>query len=84
VARLGFSAGQTASGAVVGNLSHESLARMLGASRQSVNRQLKELERAGLIHVSYGKITIPDLASLIRNCEPLIGAESIVPDYGED
>lgn len=84
VARLGSSASEGGAGATVSNLSHESLARMLGASRQSVNRELKELERAGLIGISYGKITIPELAALLRYCERLIGAETIVPDYRDD
>ena len=84
IARLGSSAERVSAETILSKLSHESLARMLGASRQSVNRELKELEREGLIRISYGRIAIPDLTRLVRHCDQLIGAESIVPDYRGD
>jgi CRP-like cAMP-binding protein len=47
-------------------VSQESLGHMLGASRQSVNRQLKQWELDGLLRVSYGCITLLDLNALQR------------------
>lgn len=41
-------------------LSQESLGQMLGASRQSINRQLKQWESEGIVHVSYGRIKLID------------------------
>lgn len=38
-------------------LSQEGLAQRLGASRQSVNRQLKEWESQGLLRLVYGGVT---------------------------
>lgn len=39
---------------------------MLGASRQSVNKQLKEWESEGILRVAYGRITLLDLDALRR------------------
>lgn len=47
-------------GAPVLKLSQESLAHMLGVSRQSVNRQLREWETQGLLKLEYGRIVIVD------------------------
>lgn len=47
-------------------VSQESLGHMLGASRQSVNRQLKQWELDGLLQVSYGRIRLLDLNALQR------------------
>lgn len=47
-------------------LSQEGLGHMLGASRQSVNRQLKQWESDGLLRVSYGRIMLLDLDGLRR------------------
>ncbi len=45
-------------------LSQEGLGQMLGASRQSVNKQLKEWESEGILRVAYGRITLLDLDAL--------------------
>ncbi|HAU56529.1 MAG TPA: Crp/Fnr family transcriptional regulator [Comamonadaceae bacterium] len=47
-------------------LSQEGLAQRLGASRQSVNRQLKEWESKGLLRVVYGGVTLLDTEALRR------------------
>lgn len=47
-------------------VSQEALGQMLGASRQSVNRQLKQWESDGLLRLSYGRITIVDADALRR------------------
>ena len=45
-------------------LSQDELGAMLGVSRQSVNRELRLLEQAGLIGADYNLITIRDCAAL--------------------
>lgn len=59
-------AGHRASGPPELRLSQEGLGQMLGASRQSVNRQLKQWESNGLLSVSYGRIMLLDLEALRR------------------
>jgi CRP/FNR family transcriptional regulator, cAMP and macrophage regulator len=45
-------------------LPQRTLAAMLGVARPSLNKVLKELERDGLIRISYSAIEIPDAARL--------------------
>ena len=45
-------------------MSQSELATMLGASRQSVNKQLRVFEEAGLIRLSYGTVVVLDRAAL--------------------
>ncbi|HJV69618.1 Crp/Fnr family transcriptional regulator [Ideonella sp.] len=56
--------------------SQEQLARMLGSSRSSVNKSLRELENGGAIRLHYGTIEVLDSALLRRACdgalEPLV------------
>jgi Mn-dependent DtxR family transcriptional regulator len=40
------------------------LAAMLGVARPSLNKVLKDLERGGLIQISYSTIEVPDPARL--------------------
>lgn len=47
-------------------LSQEEMGQMVGLSRQRVNQALKRLERAGLVTVDYGGVTIRDLEGLRR------------------
>jgi CRP/FNR family transcriptional regulator, cyclic AMP receptor protein len=49
-------------------LSQEQLARMLGTSRSSVNKSLRELERSGAIVLHYGSIEVKDSALLLQAC----------------
>ena len=51
-------------------LPQRTLAAMLGVQRPSLNKVLKDLERAGLITISYGCIEIPDIARLARSALP--------------
>lgn len=48
------------------HLPQEDLGRMLGASRQSVSKELRQWERQGLITLDYGRIVIRDLPALKR------------------
>jgi CRP/FNR family cyclic AMP-dependent transcriptional regulator len=46
------------------HLPQDELGRMLGTSRQSVSKELKFLERAGLVKLAYGQIIIVDREQL--------------------
>ena len=47
-------------------LSQEEMGQLVGLSRQRVNQALNTLERAGLVRVDYGAVTVLDLAGLAR------------------
>jgi CRP-like cAMP-binding protein len=49
-------------------LSQEQLARMLGTSRSSVNKSLRELERSGAIALHYGAIEVKAMDLLTQAC----------------
>ena len=61
-------AGGKAGDAPVLRFSQEEAAHMLGASRQSVNRVLKEWEAAGIVRLSYRTLTLADLTAIRRLC----------------
>ncbi|HSW12384.1 MAG TPA: Crp/Fnr family transcriptional regulator [Solimonas sp.] len=46
------------------HLPQDDLGRMLGASRQSISKELKAWEARGWIAVDYGKLSVRDLAAL--------------------
>jgi CRP-like cAMP-binding protein len=48
------------------HLPQEDLGRMLGASRQSVSKELKQWEKQGLLALDYGRVVIRDVAALKR------------------
>jgi CRP-like cAMP-binding protein len=47
-------------------LSQEEMGQLVGLSRQRVNQALNTLERAGLVRVDYGGVTVLDLPGLRR------------------
>ena len=47
-------------------VSQEELAMMLGVSRQSVNRQLRQWEADGVVRLHYGRIEVMDSGALVR------------------
>jgi DNA-binding GntR family transcriptional regulator len=51
---------------VVLRISQSDLAAMLSVSRQTVNKELRLLEQRGLLQAAYGRLTIVDLAGLLR------------------
>lgn len=58
----------TGTGSALLRLSQEDLSQMLGVSRQSINKLLKDWEARGIVGIQYGKITLLDhdaLESLI-------------------
>jgi biotin operon repressor len=63
--------------------SHEELGRMLGASRQSISKELKILEQEETVEIRYGKIYIRDLDRLKQKYDNLLGQEQISPLYSD-
>lgn len=64
--------------------SQEGLGKMLGVSRQSINKGLKPLVDEGLIDVQYGKIFIQNLSGLHEKYESLMSMEQIVAVYDDE
>jgi len=62
-------------------ISQEGLGQMLGASRQSVNKELQQLVSAQLISLNYGKIRVVDLQQLEHHYGQLAGTDPIAPIY---
>ncbi|TDG12840.1 Crp/Fnr family transcriptional regulator [Seongchinamella unica] len=62
-------------------ISQEELGQMLGASRQSINKELKALVCEGIIELRYGRIYIQDLERLKDQYEYLLAGEPITPGY---
>src|SRR3546814_11013623 len=54
-------------------LPQEQLGAMLGVTRQSVNRVLRDMARAGVIDIDYNRITIRDAAALDGDAARQIG-----------
>ncbi len=70
---LAFRHGQSEPGAVI-DLSQDDLAKMLAASRQTLNRLLKELEQEGLLTLGYRTIRVDGRARIERGYGYLLGA----------
>ena len=47
-------------------ITQDELAGLVGVSRQSVSKELKRLEREGLVRIGYARIAVPDAAALER------------------
>lgn len=62
-------------------ISQEELGRMLGASRQTVNKELKVLTEEGCVDLRYGKIYVIDPQGMCEKYELLLGAEQITAAY---
>jgi CRP/FNR family cyclic AMP-dependent transcriptional regulator len=45
-------------------LTQEELGRLTGASRQSINKELKELQKINLIEINNKKLTVLDMTGL--------------------
>jgi CRP-like cAMP-binding protein len=63
------------------SISQEELGRMLGASRQTVNKELKILMEDGCVDLRYGKIYVNDLEAMCEKYEALLGTEQITSAY---
>lgn len=65
-------------------ISQEELGRMLGASRQTINKELNVLAGQAGVELRYGKIYLTDLAGLEQNYGYLLGEEHITATYGQE
>ncbi len=63
------------------DLSQEELARLLGASRQSINRELQNLRKAEIVELRYGRIYVSNLDKLAEKYGNLTGMEQITAAY---
>jgi CRP/FNR family transcriptional regulator, cyclic AMP receptor protein len=63
-------------------VSQEELAQIVGATRQTVSKALKELQATGALTLSYRRITIPDLEGFAKEFGTLIDSGLAVPSYG--
>ncbi|MCL1142703.1 Crp/Fnr family transcriptional regulator [Shewanella gaetbuli] len=81
--RLGLSKGDIDSqgNTVICNLSQENLGRMVGATRQSVGRELKQMQANGLIIIEYSRFILPDIQKLCQLYDDIISHKAIVPEY---
>ena len=67
--------------ALIENISHEELAKMLGAARPSVGRELKKFAQQDAIEIKYGKLIVRDIAAFSAQFDHLLSVEPVVPDY---
>ncbi len=82
--RLAHSHGvKDAAGDLYVGVSQEELARMLGSSRQTVNKELQKLVAEGSVELRYGKIFLMDLEGMREKYEYLMGSEQIAASYRE-
>lgn len=61
-------AGQSEDGREAVKMRQEDLARLVGVSRQTLNRRLNGLQREGIVELAYGEITVRDLRRLQALC----------------
>lgn len=80
--RLAYSHGdKNSQGGIEIQISHEALSKMLSASRQSVSKELKQLQLAGDIDLLYGKICILRLSHFAQKYQTSDGAEQLTARY---
>ncbi|NIB38619.1 Crp/Fnr family transcriptional regulator [Pseudomaricurvus alkylphenolicus] len=86
ILRMGHSIGKTDAegGAIIEDISHDELSKLVGATRQSVGRELKKLEQEGDIEIKYGKLIIKDIAAFGKEYDFLLSLEPVVPEYHSD
>ncbi len=65
-------------------ISQEQLARMLGASRQTINKELKALTEEGCVELRYGKIYLNDIEEMCERYELMLGGEQITAAYEQN
>jgi hypothetical protein len=83
--KLALSHGQNngSSAVVVNDVSQETLGLMVGATRQSIARELKKMESEELVYWYYCKLTIPDLPKMISHFDYILPADYVVARYSE-
>jgi CRP/FNR family transcriptional regulator, cyclic AMP receptor protein len=81
---LSFSQGPCTSGQdeILIRFSQEELSKMLAASRQNLNRALKELEREGVLALGYGGLKLNGLDGIRRSYGHLVDVAQPAASYG--
>lgn len=84
--RLALSDGEPdgENGIVVNNISQEKLGLMVGATRQSIARELKLLEKEKMLSLKYNKLTIPNFDNMINKFEDAFSLENMISTYRDD
>ncbi len=54
---------------LINNLSHESLAELIGSVRSVVSTQMKKLKEEGIVLSKRGKLVVKDLKKLMKRCD---------------
>ncbi len=54
---------------LINNLSHESLAEMIGSVRSVVSTQMEKLKKEGIIYSKRGYLAVKDLEKLLEKCD---------------
>jgi CRP-like cAMP-binding protein len=81
--KLGLSRGETGPDGhiIIRNVSQESLGLMVGATRQSISRELKKMEEEQMISFKYTQLIIPNINEMINKFENILTHESLVSSY---
>ena len=66
---------------IITDVSQETLGLMVGATRQSVARELKKMESDNMIMLKYNKLTILDLTKMIEFFNFVLPQEFLVSSY---
>ena len=53
-------------------ISHDEIARMMGCGRPTISRELKAIEKEGLISLAYGTVHVPQISKFNRRCEDIL------------
>lgn len=69
--------------AIIDDISHDELGKMVGSARQSVGRELKKLEEEGSVEISYGKLVVKNIESFSERYDSLLAIEPVVAKYGD-
>lgn len=68
----------------VNNISQEKLGLMVGATRQSISRELKKMENDNMLSLKYNKLTIPNLPKMIEQLEGACSLKFMISTFRSD
>lgn len=83
--KLALSRGETGPDGhiIVKNVSQESLGLMVGATRQSISRELKKMEDEKMVSFKYTQLIIPNIEEMINQFENILTHEPLVSSYSK-
>ena len=71
-------------GVEVVNISQEKIGLMVGATRQSISRELKRMEKDNMLSLKYNKLTIPNLPDMIKRLEESCSLEYMISAFRDE